>query len=102
MAALLMKFTGMRVATAEDGAAVRANHVHTIPPGKFIFTENGKLRLTEGVKRDGLRMPIDYFLRSLAADQREQAIAVLFSGSGSDGTLGIREIRRFAILSWRA
>jgi two-component system CheB/CheR fusion protein len=96
MATLLMKFTEMKVTQAEDGATVHANHVYTIPPGKFIFTKAGKLHLTEAAKRDGLRMPIDFFFRSLAEDQRENAIAVLFSGSGSDGTLGIREIHGVA------
>ena len=92
MAGLLAKFTAMKVTPAEDGAAVRANSVYTIPPGKFMFTKEGRLHLTAAINRDGLRMPIDFFFRSLAEDQRENAIAVLFSGSGSDGTLGIREI----------
>jgi two-component system CheB/CheR fusion protein len=82
----------MKAAVAEDGLAVRANHVYTIPPNKFLYIKEGKLHLTETVNRDGIRMPIDFFFRSLAEDQRENAIAVLFSGSGSDGTLGIREI----------
>jgi two-component system, chemotaxis family, CheB/CheR fusion protein len=92
MATLLAKSTGMEVAQAEDGAAVEANCIYTIPPNKFLLVEGATLRLTEIVKRDGLRMPIDFFFRSLAQDQRENAIAVLFSGSGSDGTLGIREV----------
>src|SRR5688572_3334057 len=92
MAALLAKFTGMKVAPSEDGLAVQANHIYTIPPNKFLFIKQGKLHLTKTVNRDGLRMPVDFFFRSLADDQRDDAIAVLFSGSGSDGTLGIREI----------
>lgn len=92
MSVLLSKYTDMKVAQAEDGSAVHANQVYTIPPNKFLFTKDGKLHLTETVSRDGIRMPIDFFFRSLADDQCENAIAVLFSGSGSDGTLGIREI----------
>src|SRR5687768_3331759 len=92
MAALLAKFTGMKVAPSEDGLAVQANHIYTIPPNKFLFIKQGKLHLTKTVNRDGLRMPVDFFFRSLADDQRDDAIAVLFSGSGSDGALGIREI----------
>ena len=92
MASLLSKSTGMNVAQAKDGATVRANHVYTIPPNKFLSLKDGKLYLTETIKRDGLKMPIDFFFRSLAENRRENAIAVLFSGSGSDGTLGIREI----------
>jgi two-component system, chemotaxis family, CheB/CheR fusion protein len=71
---------------------VRANSVYTIPPNKFVFIKEGKLHLTEPIKRDGIRMPIDFFFRSLSQDQHEKAIAVLLSGSGSDGTLGIREV----------
>ena len=93
MAELLAKFTDMRVVQAEDQMALEANSVYTIPPNKFLGLAEGTLRLTEPVKRDGVRMPIDFFFRSLAEDQREKAICVLLSGSGSDGTLGIREIR---------
>ncbi|HSE87168.1 MAG TPA: CheR family methyltransferase [Candidatus Binatia bacterium] len=92
MASLLSKSTRMNVAQAEHGATVCANHIYTIPPNKFLSLKDGKLYLTETIKRDGLRMPIDFFFRSLAEDRRENAIAMLFSGSGSDGTLGIREI----------
>ncbi|MBI4523060.1 MAG: PAS domain-containing protein [Deltaproteobacteria bacterium] len=93
MAGLLAKCTAMNVVQAEDRIPVEADCVYTIPPGKFLLIRDGILRLTEAVKRDGLRMPIDFFFRSLAQDQGENAIAVLFSGSGSDGTLGIREVR---------
>jgi two-component system CheB/CheR fusion protein len=92
MAGLLSKYTKMKVAVAENGLAVHANHVYTIPPNRFLSIKDGKLYVTETISRDGLRMPIDFFLRSLAEEKRENAIAVLFSGSGSDGTLGIREI----------
>jgi two-component system CheB/CheR fusion protein len=93
MAGLLAKQTKMTVAEAQDGSPIQANRVYTIPPNKFLFVRDGKLQLTDAVKRNGLRMPIDFFFRSLAQDQHEKGIAVLFSGSGSDGTLGIREIR---------
>jgi two-component system, chemotaxis family, CheB/CheR fusion protein len=92
MAGLLAKHTEMAVAQIEDGMVVRANSVYTIPPNKFLFIKKEKLHLAAPVKRDGIRMPIDFFFRSLAQDQREKAIGVLLSGSGSDGTLGIREI----------
>ena len=93
MAEILAKFTDMRVVQAEDQMALDTNSVYTIPPKKFLGLVEGTLHLTEPVKRDGVRMPIDFFFRSLAEDQREKAICVLLSGSGSDGTLGIREIR---------
>jgi two-component system, chemotaxis family, CheB/CheR fusion protein len=92
MAGLLARHITIAVAQAEDGMEVRANSVYTIPPNTFLFIKEGKLHLTEPIKRDGIRMPIDFFFRSLAQDQHEKAIAVLLSGSGSDGTLGIREV----------
>jgi two-component system CheB/CheR fusion protein len=91
-AGLLARQTKMAVSEALDGIEVQANSVYTIPPNKFVFIKEGRLHLTEPIKRDGIRMPIDFFFRSLAEDQHERAIAVLLSGSGSDGTLGIREI----------
>ena len=93
MADLLGRQTKMKVAPAQEGSPVRSNCVYTIPPNKFLSIEDGVLHLTDPIKRDGLRMPIDFFFRSLTKDQDSKAIAVLFSGSGSDGTLGIREIR---------
>ncbi len=93
MASLLTRCTEMKVVQAEDEMLIAANCVYTIPPGKFLLIKNAVLYLTEPVKKDGLRLPVDFFFRSLAKDQHEKAIGVLFSGSGSDGTLGIREIR---------
>jgi two-component system CheB/CheR fusion protein len=93
MSEVLARQTGMKVIEATDRAPVQANCVYTIPPSKYIFLDDGVLRLTEPIKRDGLRLPIDFFFRSLAHDYGADAIAVLLSGGGSDGTLGIREVR---------
>ncbi|HEY7219863.1 MAG TPA: chemotaxis protein CheB [Candidatus Binatia bacterium] len=93
MADILAKHTAMKVLQAADGMAVAAGCVYTIPPNKFLKIHNRRLYLTEMERRDGMRMPIDFFFRSLAEDQRERAVCVIFSGSGSDGTLGLREIR---------
>jgi len=92
MAGLLAKMTPMKAVQAEDRMAIETNCVYTIPAGKFLAVENGLLRLSEPVKSDGIRLPIDFFLRSLAQDRHEKSIAVLLSGSGSDGTIGIREV----------
>jgi two-component system CheB/CheR fusion protein len=93
MSEVLARQTGMKVIEATDRAPVQANFVYTIPPNKYISLDDGMLRLSEPIKRDGLRLPIDFFFRSLAHDHGADAIAVLLSGGGSDGTLGIREIR---------
>ncbi len=93
MADILAKHTVMKVIQAKDGVTLAADCVYTIPPNKFLKIHNGRLYLTELERRDGMRMPIDFFFRSLAEDQRERAVCVIFSGSGSDGTLGLREVR---------
>ena len=66
MAGLLAKHTMMAVTPAEDGVEVRANSVYTIPPNTSLFIKEGKLHLTDPIKRDGIRTPIDFFFRSLA------------------------------------
>ena len=93
MADILAKHTQMKVMEAADGMMIAADHIYTIPPNKFLRIDKGCLYLSVPKKIDGVRMPIDFFFRSLAEDQRERAVCVIFSGSGSDGTLGLREVR---------
>lgn len=90
---VLSRFTPLRVVEPADGTAIEPNVVYTIPPNTYLAVHNCTLTLSPPVKRAGLRMPIDFFFRSLAADLGEKAIGVVLSGSGSDGTLGMREIR---------
>lgn len=93
MADLLAKYTAMPVAQVVDGLAVAPNRVYVIPPNHYLAIRDGILRLSPPTERRGMRMPIDYFLRSLAKALREKAICVILSGTGSDGTLGLREIK---------
>ena len=93
MVELLSKHTPMKVLRAEDGLPVEANCVYLIPPKKIMTIADGRLRLTE--KDDGsvIHLPIDIFLRSLAADQGDAAVAIILSGTGSDGMRGVRAIK---------
>ncbi len=94
MAELLSKHTDMRVMRAEEGMEVQANHIYLIPPKKNLSINEGKLQLTDQDRiRGAVNLPIDVFLRSLAEDQREMSIAIILSGTGSDGTRGIRAIK---------
>ncbi|HEX7233421.1 MAG TPA: chemotaxis protein CheB, partial [Candidatus Binatia bacterium] len=93
MADILGKYTEMKVTEATNNMPVEANCVYTIPPSKFLRIEQGRLYLSEIEPIGGMRMPIDFFFRSLAEDRRDKAVCVLLSGSGSDGTLGLREVR---------
>ncbi|HEY5374711.1 MAG TPA: chemotaxis protein CheB [Polyangiaceae bacterium] len=96
MADLLQRHTGMSVLQVKDGMKVEPDHVYVIPPNKDLSILHGELHLLEPAGPRGLRLPIDFFLRSLAEDQREQSIGVLLSGMGSDGTLGLRAIKEKA------
>ncbi|MFZ5484101.1 MAG: chemotaxis protein CheB [Pseudomonadota bacterium] len=93
MAELLSKHTVMPVHRAEDGMRVQANHVYLIPPKKNLSIFHGKLLLSDQEHNRGINLPIDLFMRSLAEDQGEKTIAVILSGTGSDGTRGIRAIK---------
>jgi two-component system CheB/CheR fusion protein len=93
MPELLRRHTAMKVVEVEDGMQVEPNQVYVIPPNADLAILHGRLQVLEPAAPRGLRMPIDFFLRQLAADQREKAIAIILSGMGSDGTLGLRAIK---------
>jgi two-component system CheB/CheR fusion protein len=90
---LLGRCTTMKVVQAEDGMPVLPNRLHIIPPNKDMSIFHGILHLHEPTSPRGARAPIDLFLRHLAEDQKERAIAVILSGMGSDGTLGLQAIK---------
>lgn len=93
MVELLSKRTLMPVYRAEEGMQVQANSLYLIPPRKNLTIFHGRLLLTEQDHAKGLNLPIDVFLRSLAEDQGEKAVAVILSGTGSDGMRGVRAIK---------
>ena len=90
----LVTATSMKVAQAVDGVRVQPDRVYVIPPGAQMAIEQGVLRLSplQGDERRP-HLPIDFFLRSLAADRGRQAIGVVLSGNASDGTAGLTAIR---------
>jgi len=93
MADLLGKFSSMRVLVAEDRTPVEGGTIYTLPPGHFLVIRDGLLHWVEPFQQDGMRMPINLFFSSLAADKRERAIGIVLSGNGSDGTEGLRAVR---------
>ena len=92
MTELLRRVTKLEVNEAKDGMKVEPDHVYVIPPNKEMTLYHGTINLEELKKTRGLRMPIDFFFRSLAEDQGESAVGIILSGTGTDGTLGIRAI----------
>ena len=93
---LLGRVISMEVFQVKDRMRVKPNCVYLIPPNKDMSILHGVLHLFEPTTPRGLRLPIDFFLRSLAEDRREYSIAVILSGMGSDGTLGLRAIKEMA------
>ena len=90
---LVKRYTKMQVYKVEDGMEVQPNCTYVIPPNRDMAFINGKLHLLEPSAPRGLRLPIDYFFRSLAQDQHERAICIVLSGTGTDGTLGLKAIK---------
>ncbi|HXX57866.1 MAG TPA: chemotaxis protein CheB [Thermodesulfovibrionales bacterium] len=93
MGDLLTRYTAMDVFQAEDDMIVRKNCVYIIPPGKDMAIMKGSLQLLEPQVIRGMRHPIDFFFRSLAKDQNERAVCIVLSGAGTDGTLGLKDIK---------
>ena len=96
MAELLQRVTTMEVFQVKDRMRVKPDCVYVIPPNKDMSILHGVLHLFEPTAPRGLRLPIDYFLRSLAEDRQELGIGVILSGMGSDGTMGMRAIKEKA------
>jgi two-component system, chemotaxis family, CheB/CheR fusion protein len=90
---LVRRYTRMQVFEVEDGMEVAPNCAYIIPPGRDMAFLSGVLQLLEPIAPRGQRMPIDFFFRSLAQDQHKRAIGIVLSGTGSDGTLGVRAIK---------
>ncbi len=90
---LIRRYTRMQVFEVVDGMTVQPNCTYIIPPNCDMAFLNGALQLMEPSAPRGQRMPIDFFFRSLAQDQHERAICIVLSGTGSDGTLGVRAIK---------
>ncbi len=90
---LIRRYTRMEVFEVEHGMVVKPNCAYIIPPNRDMALVNGALQLLEPTVARGIRLPIDFFFRSLAQDQHERAICIVLSGTGSDGTLGLRAVK---------
>lgn len=93
MAELISRYTQMEVRQASDGIKVQPNHVYIIPPNKTLTISQGRLHTAAPERHRGMRAPIDEFFRSLAAECGERAVGIVLSGTASDGTLGLKEIK---------
>jgi two-component system CheB/CheR fusion protein len=90
---LLRKYSEMEVLAIKDGITVEPDTVYVVPPNKDLGILNGTLQLIDPVAVRGKRLPIDFFFHSLAQDQRDKAVCVILSGTGTDGTKGLKAIK---------
>ena len=92
MAELLAEHTAMPVLQAADGAIIEPDHIYVIPAGTNLAVEHGVLRVSNPTAPHGARMPVDFLLNSLADQYGDRAIAIILSGTGTDGTLGAKAV----------
>jgi two-component system, chemotaxis family, CheB/CheR fusion protein len=92
---LLGRHTGMPVEQAQNNMKVAPNRVYVIPPNAALTIEKSTLLVTAPPEARGARTPIDGFFSSLAADCGERAVCIMLSGTGTDGTLGLRAIKEY-------
>jgi two-component system CheB/CheR fusion protein len=90
---LLQRVSKMKVFQVKDRMVVRPNCVYVIPPNKTMSIRKGVLHLFQPIQARGQRLPIDFFLQSLADDRKELSVGLILSGMGSDGSLGLRAIK---------
>jgi len=92
LSSILAQCTTMPVTEAYDRQIILPNHVYVMPPNCTLAIADGALRLGPVAETHALRMPIDHFFQSLAEDRGTQAVGIVLSGTGSDGTLGLHAI----------
>ena len=90
---LLQQYTPLKVVAITDNQKVEPKHIYVLPPGRNVQIRKGVLHLTP-ISNDTKMHPIDFFLRSLAEDQGSRSICIILSGTGNDGTLGLRVISK--------
>jgi two-component system CheB/CheR fusion protein len=93
MVELLTGHTAMKVQHAADGMVLTPDCIYVIPPGVYLSIRGGALHLSKPRERRGARMPFDFLLRSMADDLGEHAVCVVLSGTGADGSLGLKAVK---------
>ncbi len=93
MVDLLTGHTSMQVSQATDGVPLERDRLYVIPPGTYLSVVNGSLHLSQPQARHGARLPFDFLLHSVAEECGARAICVILSGTGSDGSLGLKAVK---------
>jgi two-component system CheB/CheR fusion protein len=90
---ILARAASIPVTEVQDGTEVQPNHAYVIPRNCELTISQGVLHISEPDQPRSVKMTVDIFLRSLAADQGSNAIGVILSGTASDGTIGLTAIK---------
>ena len=93
MVEILKRYTKMEVYQAGDGMKINPNSVYIIPPNRDMAILHGTLQLLEPTISRGIRHPIDFFFKSLSEDSKEKAVCIILSGTGTEGTLGLKSVK---------
>ena len=93
MVDLLAGHTSMTVREASDGMKLERNQLCVIPPGTYLSVQDGCLHLSQPLARHGARFPFDFLLNSLAETYGARAVCIILSGTGADGSLGLKTIK---------
>lgn len=90
---LLQRVCKMAVFLVKDRMTVKPDCVYVIPPNKSMSILKGVLHLFDPIESRGMRLPVNFFLHSLADDRAKLSVGLIFSGMGSDGSIGVRAIK---------
>ena len=94
-AVILKRVTKMPVTQVLQPTPIEANHVYVIPPSHDLTMDNGHLRLSEPTRTKGMHVAIDLFFRTLAQAHQERAVAIVMSGTGADGAVGLTRVKEW-------
>jgi two-component system, chemotaxis family, CheB/CheR fusion protein len=93
MVDLLSSHTSLSVCQATDGMLIEGDHLYVIPPATYLSVADGKIRLSHPQARHGARLPFDFLLQSLAKESGARAVGVVLSGTGTDGSIGVKMLK---------
>ena len=93
LGAILQRSTQLTVSTVSESTPIEVNHVYVVPPSKKLAMTDGKLRISDLATIEGRRQSIDLFFRSLAQAHMERSVCIVLSGTGSDGSQGLKRVK---------
>lgn len=93
LAEILQTSSGIPVTQVKEKGRIRPDHVYVVPPDRHLTMEDGHLVVTKNVLQEDRRAPVDIFFRTLAESHGERAVCVVLSGTGANGSMGLRRIK---------